>query len=76
MYLLGWYIYSAYFILFSSLSVTKVDDSRVKIQLIEGQDGSDYINASYIDVSSGSTVYHFFDTGASWHSHRWIDSNE
>ena len=29
-----------------------IDDfSRVKLSLVEGQAGSDYVNASYIDVS-------------------------
>ena len=27
------------------------DFSRVKLELVEGEEGSDYVNASYIDVS-------------------------
>ena len=31
-------------------SVAVADESRVKLQPIEGRPGSDYINANYIDV--------------------------
>ena len=31
---------------------TPVDDSRVVLNEIEGEEGSDYINASYIQVST------------------------
>ena len=34
-----------------------VDGSRCRISAIPGQEGSDYINASYVDVSVCSRVY-------------------
>ncbi len=34
------------------------DHSRVKLQFIPGEDGSDYINANFIDVSYSSTQIH------------------
>lgn len=35
----------------SSLSLFPDDHSRVRLQAIEGEQSSDYINANYIDVS-------------------------
>ena len=37
-------------------SLLSDDASRVKLREISGEDGSDYINASYLDVSHTSSV--------------------
>ena len=44
-----------------------VDATRVKLQPLRGQSGSDYINASCIDVSHYSTLPLFI-----WHNVNWM----
>ena len=46
------------YLCWSSSCVGLDDFSRVKLDLIEGVEGADYVNASYIDVSCEARLLH------------------
>ena len=48
----------------SSISSPSDDDSRVHLAQIPGVEGSDYINANFIDVSSAVHVSNAFDSSS------------